>query len=198
MRENALSIAGNYDLKVLRFKKKQDKWRNSKHPEKFVAFAVGGGGLGGGGVRPSVTEKTFEDYHLYTLTRPTTLRDRETKQVEFLHQSLHPENRHDHDIEATRRWASGAQWLGLQVMAAPTEENDENEARVEFIATYKEGGIVKPHHEISRFSKLDDDWFYVDGELVTPQTATREHPKVGRNEPCPCGSGKKYKKCCGA
>jgi uncharacterized protein YecA (UPF0149 family) len=27
---------------------------------------------------------------------------------------------------------------------------------------------------------------------------TREHPKVGRNETCPCGSGKKYKKCCGA
>ncbi|WP_462431052.1 SEC-C metal-binding domain-containing protein, partial [Bilophila wadsworthia] len=25
----------------------------------------------------------------------------------------------------------------------------------------------------------------------------RETPKVGRNEPCPCGSGKKYKKCCG-
>lgn len=26
----------------------------------------------------------------------------------------------------------------------------------------------------------------------------REQPKVGRNDPCPCGSGKKYKKCCGA
>jgi preprotein translocase subunit SecA len=26
---------------------------------------------------------------------------------------------------------------------------------------------------------------------------TREAPKVGRNDPCPCGSGKKYKKCCG-
>ena len=25
----------------------------------------------------------------------------------------------------------------------------------------------------------------------------RETPKVGRNDPCPCGSGKKYKKCCG-
>jgi preprotein translocase subunit SecA len=25
----------------------------------------------------------------------------------------------------------------------------------------------------------------------------REEPKVGRNDPCPCGSGKKYKKCCG-
>lgn len=26
----------------------------------------------------------------------------------------------------------------------------------------------------------------------------REQPKVGRNDPCPCGSGKKFKKCCGA
>ena len=31
-----------------------------------------------------------------------------------------------------------------------------------------------------------------------PETFTREQPKVGRNEPCPCGSGKKYKQCCGA
>jgi preprotein translocase subunit SecA len=30
------------------------------------------------------------------------------------------------------------------------------------------------------------------------KTVTRDHPKVGRNDPCPCGSGKKYKKCCGA
>ena len=29
-----------------------------------------------------------------------------------------------------------------------------------------------------------------------PQTVRRSHPKVGRNDPCPCGSGKKYKKCC--
>jgi uncharacterized protein YecA (UPF0149 family) len=30
------------------------------------------------------------------------------------------------------------------------------------------------------------------------QTVKRDGRKVGRNEPCPCGSGKKYKKCCGA
>jgi preprotein translocase subunit SecA len=30
-----------------------------------------------------------------------------------------------------------------------------------------------------------------------PQTYHRAQPKVGRNDPCPCGSGKKYKKCCG-
>ena len=41
--------------------------------------------LGGrGGMVPPVSEKTFDEYHLYTLNRPTTLRDRETKQVEFV------------------------------------------------------------------------------------------------------------------
>jgi uncharacterized protein YecA (UPF0149 family) len=33
---------------------------------------------------------------------------------------------------------------------------------------------------------------------ITPPIPIVEHsPKVGRNDPCPCGSGKKYKKCCG-
>jgi len=34
-------------------------------------------------------------------------------------------------------------------------------------------------------------------EPSKPKTVVREGRKVGRNEPCPCGSGKKYKKCCG-
>lgn len=34
-------------------------------------------------------------------------------------------------------------------------------------------------------------------EQKAAQTYRREGPKVGRNDPCPCGSGKKYKKCCG-
>jgi uncharacterized protein YchJ len=35
-------------------------------------------------------------------------------------------------------------------------------------------------------------------QLGRDATVVREKPKVGANEPCPCGSGKKYKKCCGA
>jgi preprotein translocase subunit SecA len=31
-----------------------------------------------------------------------------------------------------------------------------------------------------------------------PAPVRREGRKIGRNEPCPCGSGKKYKRCCGA
>ncbi|HCS73087.1 MAG TPA: hypothetical protein DIW17_04340, partial [Clostridiales bacterium] len=35
-------------------------------------------------------------------------------------------------------------------------------------------------------------------EVYAPQEPVRrEGPKIGRNDPCPCGSGKKYKKCCG-
>ena len=36
------------------------------------------------------------------------------------------------------------------------------------------------------------------GEAQTVQQVVRGAAKVGRNDPCPCGSGKKYKKCCGA
>lgn len=45
----------------------------------------------------------------------------------------------------------------------------------------------------------DDDYapFYADESLPSVETYFREGPKTGRNEPCPCGSKKKYKKCCG-
>jgi preprotein translocase subunit SecA len=35
------------------------------------------------------------------------------------------------------------------------------------------------------------------GAEQAPKPVTREEEKVGRNDPCPCGSGQKYKKCCG-
>ena len=38
----------------------------------------------------------------------------------------------------------------------------------------------------------------VGGDDAPVQTVRRDEPKVGRNDPCPCGSGKKYKKCHGA
>ena len=117
---------------------------------------------------------------------------------EFLHQSLHPDHRHDHDVEATRRWAEKSQWLSLEVVSSEKGSASDDEGSVEFIATYKEQGVVRPHHEISRFIRQDGNWYFVDGKLVGPQTEVRKQPKIGRNEPCPCGSGKKFKKCCGA
>jgi hypothetical protein len=49
------------------------------------------------------------------------------------------------------------------------------------------------------FSYLTDDAPKVNEPLpVAPASSARTAPKTGRNDPCPCGSGKKFKKCCGA
>ncbi len=57
-------------------------------PRDWIQFRAGAGGAIGGALSaPAVTQKTFEEYHLYTIQRPATLRDRETKQVEFVRAS---------------------------------------------------------------------------------------------------------------
>ena len=56
---------------------------NKIQPQYMVNGFSGLGGGGGAGA-PVVTEKSFDEYHLYTLAHQTTLRDRETKQVEFV------------------------------------------------------------------------------------------------------------------
>ena len=58
---------------------------NKIQPRAMRAMAAGGFGGGGGGFAPPVTEKAFDEFHLYSVARPTTLHDRETKQVEFAH-----------------------------------------------------------------------------------------------------------------
>jgi len=72
-------------------------------------------------------------------------------------------------------------WLKLNVL------NDYDNF-VEFKAYYKEYGAVNVLHEKSKFIKENDVWKYKSGELF--------HSKIERNETCPCGSGKKFKKCC--
>ena len=42
----------------------------------------------------------------------------------------------------------------------------------------------------------EDDLDLPDEPVVSPTTIVRQHERIGRNDPCPCGSGKKYKNCC--
>jgi SEC-C motif-containing protein len=117
--------------------------------------------------------------------------------IDHVSETLHPEHRHDHDPDAARRWARRSVWEGLEVRAAERGGPEDDHGTVEFVATYKEKGVRKRHHEVAEFHKQDGLWYYVDGRLVAPPPERHGGPKVGRNEPCPCGSGKKYKKCCG-
>jgi len=60
-----------------------------------------------------------------------------------------------------------------------------------------EGVDVNNEREVKKWLKKHPE-VANGGDVQKVETVKRAEPKVGRNEPCPCGSGKKYKKCCGA
>ena len=118
-------------------------------------------------------------------------------ETDYLLVSLHPDKRDDHDPENTQRWADNAEWHGLEIIKTVDGGPEDYEGDVEFRASYTHKGGREIHHELAHFKKDEDIWYYVEGEPVKPETFVREGPKIGRNDPCPCGSGKKYKHCCG-
>ena len=57
--------------------------------------------------------------------------------------------------------------------------------------------IARPEKMVAREKNKQDQLVYSHDGEVARQPVRRSKKKVGRNQPCPCGSGKKYKKCCG-
>lgn len=119
-----------------------------------------------------------------------------TQKLDYLKESLAPEAMGDHDDASVKSWSESAEWMGLEIHDTWAGGKDDDSGIVEFSATYAIDGEAQTHRERSRFKRIDDNWRYVDGDIVSGPPVRKE-PKVGRNEPCPCGSGKKYKKCCG-
>ena len=93
------------------------------------------------------------------------------------------ENRHEDDVALIEEYAKSVEWLGLEIL-------DAKEKTVEFKAYYKDSDGIKVQHEKSNFVYEDGVWLYRDGKIF--------NSKIERNAPCPCQSGKKYKKCCGS
>lgn len=117
--------------------------------------------------------------------------------IDYLGDTLHREYRADWDRDATERWASQSTWDGLEIRDIEAGAAGDAEGYVEFVARFTDGGEAKVHIERSRFLREGDRWYYADGVTPKPATQRNSAPKVGRNDPCLCGSGKKYKKCCG-
>lgn len=71
-------------------------------------------------------------------------------------------------------------------------------AFVDFSAYFQAEGVEGDQalHEKSEFVRKDGTWFYTRAVRTGP-APVKAGPKIGRNDPCPCGSGKKYKQCCG-
>jgi SEC-C motif-containing protein len=111
--------------------------------------------------------------------------------IDYLMATHDPATRGSVDRRSVERWARDSEWLGLEIVSS-----DDVRGIVEFRATYRAAGATTVHHERSRFRRLDGRWFYTAGDAAKAAPARRA-ADVGRNDPCPCGSGKKYKRCCG-
>lgn len=117
--------------------------------------------------------------------------------IDYLYKTSGPRVRKEFDAENSRKWAESAKWTGMEIVKAEAGSEAETNGTVEFIAHYAVKESDFDHHELATFEKIDNTWFFMDGQLFGSDPIRRETPKIGRNDPCSCGSGKKFKKCCG-
>lgn len=124
------------------------------------------------------------------------------KDIDYLVQTWHPSQRANNSFTDIAAFANQAHFVQLQVKQSssqapvlskqPVEQTHGASAvgYVEFVARFIQSEKLHQLHEISRFVQEQGRWYYLDGELL-PSTSQ----KIGRNDMCPCQSGKKYKQC---
>lgn len=115
--------------------------------------------------------------------------------MDFIFDSTHPDHRQDYDHAGTKEWAETAEWSGLEIIGTDRGGVEDSVGEVEFIARFTENGTKREHHEAGQFKKKDGCWYFTEGNMVRPKPLVVT--KIGRNDTCTCGSGLKYKKCCG-
>lgn len=88
-------------------------------------------------------------------------------------------------------------WQRLEIIDTKKGGAKDTKGVVEFKAYYAKHDEEHVLHEISRFVKKNGRWFYLSG-VVKAVGKIIQQTNQGKNAPCPCGSGKKFKRCCGA
>jgi SEC-C motif domain protein len=116
--------------------------------------------------------------------------------IDFLFESLAPEARGDFDRKSVQHWATQSQWLGLEILSTEGGKAGDAEGYVEFVAHFALDGKEQAHRERSKFRADEAGGWYFLEEANRKPTPVVKGDQPGRNDPCPCGSGKKYKKCC--
>jgi len=99
------------------------------------------------------------------------------------------------NLEAANEQSTIA-WKQLEIIRCEEGGKHDNEGVVIFSAYFQNPDKpIEVMHEKSLFKKINGAWFYVDGAHFE---LSKNHSKIGRNDICSCGSGRKHKKCCGA
>lgn len=118
--------------------------------------------------------------------------------VEWIMDSHHPDTVNEIDRDEVARWSTGSEWLGLRIRSVEDGGAQDATGEVTFRARYRVQGQVVDHAERARFERCDGEWRFhsVVDEAAPELVPVASRSTVGRNDPCPCGSGRKYKKCC--
>lgn len=91
------------------------------------------------------------------------------------------------DREGIGAWSQQSQWLGLSVEEERELPGNPPHAQVTFTARWRDAHGEQAHQEQSAFVQANGRWYFIDPTVPL---------KAGRNDPCPCGNGGKFKKCC--
>lgn len=123
-------------------------------------------------------------------------------EVDFVLNTHHPKTRKDVSRDEVTSWATGSRWMGLEVVQKEAGGPQDSTGTIIFCARYqdKDAAADAAPHEHWEQALFERDpstkaWMFLDARGVQQGTYRRTEPKVGRNDPCPCGSGKKFKKC---
>lgn len=114
-----------------------------------------------------------------------------TKNIDFIINTCYKQVKR----EEVEEWANSATWVSLDIHKVENGTKDDTDGVIHFTAKYKINNALKYHNEIAEFTKINGGWQFLDS-IAQNSTITNQN-KIGRNDPCSCGSGKKYKKCCG-
>jgi len=117
------------------------------------------------------------------------------EEFNYLADSEHPKVAEEFGDAEEHRPGEKLNWKSLKILNKDKGGPDDQEGMVEFEAYFEAGGRTYGFREKSRFLREEGRWYYLDGE--THRFPYRTDKKPGRNDPCSCGSGKKFKKCCG-
>ena len=117
-------------------------------------------------------------------------------EIDYIYNTTHKDQRGQFNRKESEAWARKTEWHSLEICRTEAGRAEDQTGLVEFIARFRNKGKLAQHPEVAKFKKEEGKWYFYDGHAPLYEQVVREGAKVGRNAPCPCGSGKKYKKCC--
>jgi SEC-C motif-containing protein len=115
------------------------------------------------------------------------------KELDHIEKTHAPEIQSEFNRAEAERMADDCEWHSLEILKS---EEADNFAQIDFKVNYTFETKNTVRASSAKFRKDNGEWLYVSTKVIS-HIKPVQVLKIGRNDPCPCNSGKKSKKCCG-